>query len=46
VKDLDDSSTLQLDAESINIALDAASDSQLLGDNITLDARTLGDQGI
>ena len=39
---LDDSSSLQLDAESINITLDAASDGQLLGDNITPDARTVG----
>jgi len=43
---LDVSSTLQLNAESINITLDAASDGQLLSDNITLDARTMGNQGI
>jgi len=42
---LDNSSRLQLDAESMNIAVDATTDDQLLRDNITMNLGTIGDEG-
>ena len=43
---LDDSGCLQLDAESMDIAVDVTTDSQLLRKNITLNSCTIGDNGI
>ena len=47
VKDitLDNSGALQFDAESMNIALNATTDDQLLRENITLNSRAIGDKG-
>src|SRR6516225_99628 len=43
---LDNSSVPQFDAEGIDIALDAATDGQLLRDDIAVDSRAIGDHSV
>src|SRR6516225_4092805 len=43
---LDNSSVPQLDAEGIDIALDATTDGQLLRDDIAVDSRAIGDHSV